>query len=90
LIFDSARHEGDLETPIGLRTPVGHRSHVVFRHDAIAGVAKNVLEQDTNGERKPVQFDDPGFHQCVQPEDGDVAVGECQGRAGIESVGHGV
>ena len=60
---DAGGHERDLGLAAGARTPGREGRHVLLAHDAAAGVAERVLEQDLEGDRRAARV-----HAEARPE----------------------
>ena len=81
---------GTSASPPRRRAPGRERRHVLLAHDAAAGVAEHVLEQDLEGDRCAARVHadgEPGARERGEP----VQVGEAgaEGGSGAECVGRG-
>ena len=63
------RHEGELPGGIAAWRPAGQRLDVLVCHDAASGEPERVLEQDTDGEGKPVEPGDAGLFEAWEAVD---------------------
>ena len=65
----------------------GELPHVRVGHEAAAGVAERVLQQDADGEREAVEVGEPLAGQLGEAVDDRGLVAEGKGGAGAERVG---
>ena len=95
---DDARHAGEVledyagrhERDFALRRrrrPRGECSNMRFGDEAVAQVAKGVLQQHPDRERQPVQSGEPGSFEGLDGVDGDVAVADSDGGLGADRIG---
>ena len=81
------RHERDLAAAAAVRAPAGQVPHVGFGHEAAAGVAQRVLQQDADGEGEAVEVGEALPGELGQAVDDRGLVAEARGGTGAERIG---
>ena len=87
LQHDPGGHERHLAPARGRRAPGAEIAHVGSRHEAPAGVAERVLQQDADGEGEAVESGQALPGELGEPVDGRGLVAEAEGGAGAEGIG---